>query len=60
MEVRGNTMRVFINGVEAERAQHEGLARRGGVLRLGVSMYGPPDDGDVEVRFTDFKVYALD
>ncbi len=59
MEVRGDTLRAFINGVEAERAQHPGLAKRGGVLRMTIAMFGPPDDGEVEVRFDDFKVYSL-
>jgi len=61
MEVRGDTMHGFINGQEAARVQHAGLAVRGGAIRIGFfALCGPLADGDVEVRFTDFKVYALD
>ena len=52
-------MRVFANDREIDRVQHEGLGRRGGQAYLFVEMAGPPADGEVEVRFSDFKVYAL-
>jgi hypothetical protein len=59
LEVRGDTIRVFANGQLLDQARHDGLARRGGQLHLFFEMAGPPSAGSVEVRFTDFKVYAL-
>jgi hypothetical protein len=58
MEVRADTMEVSINGRLVDRVQHGGLARRGGTIRLAFLMGWPPGDGDVEVRFTDFKVLS--
>lgn len=60
MEVQGDTIRVYVNGQLVDQAQHEGLARRGGTIELVVGMYGPPGDNEVEVRFADFRLYALD
>ena len=60
VEVRGDTMRVFINGDEIERVQHDGLARRGGEIRLHFGMVGPSAGDEVEIRFWDFNVYSLD
>ncbi len=59
MEVRGDTIIIFVNGQQLDKGQHEGLKRRGGTIELVAGMAGPPDDGEVEVRFTDFKAYAL-
>lgn len=59
MEVRGDTMTVFANGEELDQGQHAGLARRGGTIELVAGMFGTLTDGDVEVRFTDFRVYTL-
>lgn len=59
MEVRGDTMRVFANGRLIDEARHEGIATRSGRFHLIWAMWGAPEDGDVEVRFTDFRVYAL-
>ena len=59
VEVRGDTMQVFINGEEIDRVQHDGLARRGGEIRLYFGMVGPPAEDEVEFRFTDFKLYSL-
>lgn len=60
MEVRGDIMTIFVNGVELDRGQHDGLRRRGGSIELAAGMaVQPPDDG-IEVRFTDFKVYSLE
>ena len=62
IEVRGDTLRCFINGQEVDRVQHVGLAARGGSVRIGFYALsgGPLVDGDVEVRFTEFRVYSLD
>lgn len=59
MEVRGDTMAIFVNGQELDKGRHDGLRRRGGTVELVAGMSGPPEDGEVAVRFTDFKVYAL-
>lgn len=59
IEVHGDTLRLFINGREVDRVQHEGLARRPGTLGVLWGMTDPPADGEVELRFDDFKVFAL-
>jgi hypothetical protein len=58
IEVRGDTLTAFANGQIIDRARHEGLVRRGGNIFLNWAMTGPPADQQVEVRFTDFKVYG--
>ncbi len=59
MEIRGATMQVVINGRQVDSVGDEGLGRRGGTLNLNFSMQGPPADGEVEVRFTEFKLFSL-
>ena len=49
----------FANGQLLASAQQPGLTRRGGQLALLAEMAGPPADGEVEVRFSDLKLYAL-
>jgi hypothetical protein len=60
MEVRGDTLRLFVNGQEVDRVQHEGLLRRPGKVALAWLMDRPPAEGEVEVHFRDFKLYSLD
>jgi hypothetical protein len=58
MEVRGDTMTIFVNGVELDHGQHEGLRRRDGTVELAMAKRaGTP--GDLSVRFSNFKVYSL-
>jgi hypothetical protein len=59
MEISGDTLRAFANGQLLASAQQPGLIRRGGQLALLTEMAGPPADGEVEVRFSDLKLYAL-
>jgi hypothetical protein len=59
LEVRGDTMRMFVNGEELGQARDDEVALRGGRVELIWDMSGPPEDGDVEVRFTNFKVSSL-
>jgi serine/threonine-protein kinase len=59
LEIYGDTLRAFANGQLLGTAQHPGLTRRGGQLALLVEMAGPPPDGEVEVRFSDLKLYTL-
>lgn len=58
LEVRGDTMTIFLNGQLIDRAQHSGLAARDGALVLASNLRGLDPDVDLEVRFTDFKVLA--
>ncbi len=60
LEVMGATARMLVNGQELAKRQHEGLDKRPGNIRLTARMGRPPEDGDVEVRFTDFKWYTLE
>ena len=60
LELRGDIVTLYANGRKLDSFQQQDLARRGGSLSLGWNMFGPPSDGDVEVRFTDFRVYALE
>ena len=53
-------MRVFINGEEIDKVQHDGFARRGAEIRLHFGMIGPSADEEVEIRFLDFKLYSLE
>ena len=59
LEVRDDVARAFANGQEVDRAQHPAIGLRPAKLNLSWWMFGPAADGDVEVRFTDFKVYEL-
>lgn len=62
MEVQGDTLRAYVNGRLLASIQHEGLAKRGGVIQLAGQMVGrlheqvlgKAPNGEVEVRFTDF------
>jgi hypothetical protein len=58
IEVVGDTLRGFVNGEQVGQKQIEGLDRRGGLVGLAVQLADPPGGGDVEVRFTDFRVYT--
>jgi hypothetical protein len=59
MEVHSDSLRLFINGREVDRVQSDGLSRRPGTLGILWGMTDPPSEGEVEVRFSDFNVYAL-
>lgn len=60
VEVRGRTLTAFVNGVEVDRGEHEGLGRRGGSIELVVGLYRPAEEAAVEVHFSNFRVYSLD
>jgi hypothetical protein len=51
-------MDVYVNGEKVARAQEAALLSRGGQLGLWIQMDPAPVDGDVEVRFTNFKLYT--
>jgi hypothetical protein len=59
VEIRGDTARLFVNGQEVARAQHEGLARRGGSIGLLVVGSGPLENRTAEVPFRDFMELSL-
>lgn len=58
MEVSGDTARLLANGEELAKVRHEGLTRRDVTVRLIARITAPPEDVDVEVRYTDFKVFV--
>jgi hypothetical protein len=61
LEIRGNTLRLLINGHELAREAPPGLtARQGGNVSLRWAMTAPPSEGgSVEVRFAQFALYTL-
>lgn len=59
VEIRGDTGRLFVNGQEVARVQHEALARRGGTIGLIVVAATPLENRTAEVQFSDFKELAL-
>jgi class 3 adenylate cyclase len=59
IQVRGNTVRLFINGQEVGLATHESLGKRDGQVALNIAANGPLDNRTAEVEFRDFKVFAL-
>lgn len=59
IEVRGDTIRCYVNGTEIDSAQDEGFARRPASVGLFIAMGAQPAEDEVEVHFTDFKLYAL-
>ncbi len=58
-ELRGDMWRLLINGPEVETVKLPARPRSPGQIVLQVAMIGPPADGDIEVRFTDYRVYSL-
>jgi hypothetical protein len=59
MEVRGSTVRGLIDGSVVTSLTHPDLNIRYSDIRLYVGMIGPPQDGDVEVKFRDFRLSPL-
>jgi hypothetical protein len=59
VEIRGDTARMFVNGQETARVQHEALARRGGLIGLIVVTVPPLENKAAEVRFRDFTELSL-
>jgi hypothetical protein len=59
MHVRGNSVSLLINGNQINVARDDGLAARPGAVGIHFALTGQPADGQVEIRFTGFKVYAL-
>lgn len=49
----------FVNGQLVGQASDLGIGTRGGSLALGFGMQSIGEDGDVEIEFDDFKVFAL-
>lgn len=59
LEVRGEALRLFVNGQELAPARLPSRSREASLLGLQFGMLGPLADGDLEVRFDDYKVFAL-
>src|SRR5579864_3492726 len=59
MDVRGNSISLLINGNQINVVRDEGVNARPGAVGIHFALTAPPADGQVEVRFTGFKVYAL-
>jgi hypothetical protein len=59
MEVRGTAVRLFINGQVVDDLQDDAFGARPASVGLFFDTSGSPLDAAVEIRYTDFKVYAL-
>jgi hypothetical protein len=60
VELRAGSLSLKVNGREIAKVRHPEVRTTSTSLRLEFRMYGQPDDGDVEIRFSDFKVLALE
>gem|GEM_PF-4236704 len=60
MEFHSDLVRLLANGKEIESGSYPSFKARSGVARLTAYMDSAPADQEVDVRFTDFKVMALD
>jgi hypothetical protein len=59
LEFRADTLMVSLNGQQVDQMQRDDLRRRGGSFQLGSGAPEPLPDGDVDVRYTDFRVVPL-
>lgn len=55
-----DTLTLSVNGQQVSQVRHDGLTRRTGNMQLAARMAAQPAEGEVEVRFKNFKVYALE
>jgi|SRR5581483_2203803 len=59
LEVRGSSLRLFVNGQRIDDLKDEAFGARPASVGVFFDVSGPPDDGQAEVRYNDFKVYSL-
>jgi hypothetical protein len=59
LELRGNAMRLFINGQEIDGRQDEAFGVRPASVGVLFDTRAMPNEALVEIRFRDFKVYSL-
>lgn len=59
MEVRGNGIRLFINGQPVDDRQDDAFVTRPASVGLFFDTTASPGDNPVEIRYTDFKVFSL-
>jgi hypothetical protein len=59
MEVRGASIRLFVNGQSLRALQDDAFGARPASVGVFFDSTGSPSDPPVEVRYTDFKVFSL-